>query len=199
MPGMARRRRRTAEAARDEILDAAERHLVDAGPDALRLQAVAADVGVSHPAVLHHFGSREGLVEAVVERALGRLEDDLVRAIDPGARDLPDPAALLDRVSATLTRHARLLAWLSLTGRARPSERSRANWKRIVDATHALRLRLAPRASYQDTAFTVLVSALALYGEALGDALLESASVDPAARAAFRPWLAELLLRHLSE
>ena len=55
--------RRTAEDARAAILDAAERRLGATGPGGIRLQEVAADVGVSHSTVLHHFGSREGLVE----------------------------------------------------------------------------------------------------------------------------------------
>ena len=62
----ATRRRRSAAETRDAILEAAERRLVDGGPEAIRLQEIAADAGISHPAILHHFGSREGLVEAMV-------------------------------------------------------------------------------------------------------------------------------------
>jgi AcrR family transcriptional regulator len=40
----------------------------------LRLQDIAADVGISHPAVLHHFGSREALVHAVIQRAILSLQ-----------------------------------------------------------------------------------------------------------------------------
>src|SRR5262245_19200587 len=118
--------RRSAEAAREAILDAAEALLQEVGPDGIRLQAVAAAVGVSHPAVLHHFGSREGLVEAVVDRAVARLEEDLLTVLS--ARGSPDPVDLLARVSATLADrgHARLVAWLTLSGRASSSERSRA-------------------------------------------------------------------------
>ena len=57
--------RRTAEETRAAILDAAERRLKASGPASIRLQDVAAEAGISHPAVLHHFGSREGLVQAV--------------------------------------------------------------------------------------------------------------------------------------
>ncbi|MGH7329781.1 MAG: TetR/AcrR family transcriptional regulator, partial [Polyangiaceae bacterium] len=56
------RRRLDAEAARKLILDATERRLVRVGPSGIRLQEVAKDAGVSHPTVLHHFGSRELLV-----------------------------------------------------------------------------------------------------------------------------------------
>src|SRR5258708_39165376 len=88
------RKRRTAEEARVAILDAAERRLVASGPAAIRLQEVAADVGVSHPTVLHHFGSREALVEAVVARALDSLHAGLLAAVRASPRR-PDHVAAL--------------------------------------------------------------------------------------------------------
>ena len=65
------RTRRTADEARRLILDAAERQLAEVGPAGLRLQEVAKEVGVSHPTVLHHFGSREELVEYCLRRCRG--------------------------------------------------------------------------------------------------------------------------------
>ena len=59
--------RRSATQARELILEAAESQLSRFGPDSLRLKQLAADVGMSHPAILHHFGSRDGLVRAVVD------------------------------------------------------------------------------------------------------------------------------------
>ncbi|MDO9127858.1 MAG: helix-turn-helix domain-containing protein, partial [Parvibaculum sp.] len=64
-----KRVRRTAEEARRLILDAAEERLAKQGPEGLRLQDIARDVGISHPAILHHFESREGLVRALIARA----------------------------------------------------------------------------------------------------------------------------------
>lgn len=60
---------------REELLDAAERLLVDAGSDdALTLRAVAAAAGVSTPSVYLHFADREALLEAVCIRVWGELE-----------------------------------------------------------------------------------------------------------------------------
>ena len=42
---------------------------------------VAADAGVSHPTVLHHFGSRDLLVKAVIARSLQAINATLVEAI----------------------------------------------------------------------------------------------------------------------
>lgn len=202
MSAMAARRRRTAEEARTEILDAAERRLAAAGPAALRLQEIAADVGISHPAVLHHFGSREALVQAVVERAMQNLEQDLVRSFASASASAgtPDSAALLDRVFETLAErgHARLMAWLMLSGyEPLGTESARANWRAIARATHALR---PAGASLEDTMFTVVLSALALFGQAIaGPSAFDLASLgdDTDAPKRFRRWLGELLVRHL--
>jgi AcrR family transcriptional regulator len=201
---MAARRRRTAEEARAEILDAAERRLAAAGPSALRLQEVAADVGVSHPAVLHHFGSREALVQAVVERAMQNLEADLVRSFASASASAgtPDSARLLDRVFETLAErgHARLMAWLMLSGYeplGTPS--ARANWNAIARATHALR---PTTADFEDTMFTVVLAALALFGQAIaGRGAFDVASLgdDPEVASRFRRWLGALLVRHLEQ
>src|SRR2546421_10348142 len=82
------RSRRTAEEARRLILEAAEKRLIAGGPEALRLQDLARDVGISHPLILHHFGSREGLIGALIARRLEGL-DDLFR----GGWTSPGPPA----------------------------------------------------------------------------------------------------------
>src|SRR5271165_4863601 len=114
------RRRRTGEEARTAILDAAEQRLVASGPGGIRLQEVAADVGVSHPTVLHHFGSREGLTQAVVARALDSLHAGLLAAVQEPPKGPGQVAALLDGVFDTLVRggHARAFLWLALSGYA---------------------------------------------------------------------------------
>src|SRR5580692_6334801 len=78
--------------ARERILEVAGRMLRDVGPDGLRLQEIAREVGVSHPAILHHFGSRAGLVHAVVERAVAGIEGDIVASLSMGDAG-NDPAA----------------------------------------------------------------------------------------------------------
>lgn len=203
--------RRTGEEARSAILDAAERRLLEVGPAGIRLQDVAEDVGVSHPAILHHFGDREGLIHAVTERAIDKLEEELVVALSssPDSSVPPDPGAMLQRVFETLGArgHARLLAWLLLSGyKPFASERSRANWKRIADITHEGRTALlegtgVPKPSYEDTLFTLMMSSLALFGEALaGPSVFMSAGLDrdAAAPARYRAWFANVIVQHLA-
>jgi AcrR family transcriptional regulator len=66
---------------RRAILDAAERRLVEGGPDAVTIRACARDVGVSPAAPIHHFGSLKGLYSALAargfEQLVARLDADL--------------------------------------------------------------------------------------------------------------------------
>ena len=64
---------------RDQILDATEPLVEDAGFHALSMEAVSRAAGVTRPVVYGHFGDLPGLVNAlldrVTERALAQLED----------------------------------------------------------------------------------------------------------------------------
>ena len=53
---------------RDELLDAAEQVLTRGGPQALTLQAVADEAGVSKGGLLYHFSNKSELVRGLVER-----------------------------------------------------------------------------------------------------------------------------------
>ena len=59
--------RRTPEAARENIIQAARRLLIEEGPRSLKLQRVGKEAGVSHASVIHYFGTIDGLTLAVVK------------------------------------------------------------------------------------------------------------------------------------
>ena len=65
------------------------------GPEPARLQRIAADAGVSHPAILHHSGSREGLVQAMVLNGLARLQTQFLKGW-PSLKE-PDIEGVLER------------------------------------------------------------------------------------------------------
>jgi AcrR family transcriptional regulator len=210
VPATARRKakrpqrvRRTADEARRLILDAAETRLQTVGPGGIRLQDVADDVGVSHPTILHHFGSREALVEAVVQRALAVLQQDIVKAWDKEKFEAPDAAALLRRVEATLgdEGHARLVAWLALEGRNAPDPSQMIAV--LAGLMHERRVRETGRDSpREDTTFLVMLVTLALMSEAIvGQAVRESAGLgtDVEAKKRFHEWLVALVRRHMHE
>jgi AcrR family transcriptional regulator len=195
------RRRRTAEEARTAILDAAEQRLVEAGPAGIRLQEVAADVGVSHPTVLHHFGSREGLVKAVVARALDSLHARLLEAMTDAPKEPSQAEAMLDAVFAAFSSgHARAFLWLALSGYAPAMEELRV--RSFAEAVH--RVRRAKHAElgrrvppFEDTYFTVLLPALALLTMSVATRPEDEEGTCGSRR--FRAWLARLIHEHLQD
>src|SRR3954465_11319076 len=76
-PGAARRTRRPGgprtSRTRDVILDAAEEAARD-GFDALTMRAVAARLGAAPMALYNHFPTKNALVDALLDRVLGRFE-----------------------------------------------------------------------------------------------------------------------------
>jgi AcrR family transcriptional regulator len=188
-------KRRTAEEARRAILDAAEHRLGEVGPDGLRLQQIARDVGVSHPAILHHFGSREELVKAVVQRAIEGLEAETVRAF-AGGTGAPPSLEIIERTYDVLVDkgYARLVAWVLLSGhRIEPSNRLRI----VAEVAHARRKAGGGTAPFEDTLFRALLVALVTFGEAVaGPAMRASAGLDddPASARRFREWLASVVI-----
>ena len=200
--------RRTAEDARTEILDATERRLVASGPNGIRLQDVAKDVGVGHSAILHHFGSRERLVEAVIQRRVRAMNQEviltLVSAGQAGAGEAGTAIALFERLYEMFARggHARVVAYLALEGRVPGA--APESLAPIAQATHAARVSRrapgTPEPTFEDTSFVVLLAALALFGEAIVGPLFrgepeDRPDVDMSKR--FREWVAKLTLSKL--
>ena len=194
------RRRLPAEEARARILEAAERKLSAVGPEGLRLTELASELGISHPAILHHFGSREELMLAVITRASTRLNARLAEAIEGGALA---NAAILDMIAEFYGAegNARLIAWLVLSGRSvrgRPRASNARPLQRLIEMAHAQRQQARPnaRSDYDDTKFRSQLTALALLGEAIFGDVVRAASGDATGADAsrdFRRRLARLL------
>ena len=203
------RRRRTADEARHAILDAAEKALVAAGPAGIRLQEVAEQVGVSHPTVLHHFGSREGLIEAVVARAMESLGASLINAVRDRPADDDETAggvapieSMLKAVSHALVDggHARAFLWLTLAGY--PSTAEELHVRAVAEVVHeerkARRVKKGKKKAipFEDTYFTVLLPALALMSLAVLQPP-KGKDFEGCGPAEFRAWLAKLIQSHL--
>ena len=111
------RRRRTAEDARAEALAAARRILLDKGPAAMTLKAVAAEVGVTHANLLHHFGSAGGLqtdLMAMMLRDLGEVMREAVTRLRAGEATMDDVVGLTFEAFST-GGAGHLAAWMVLT------------------------------------------------------------------------------------
>lgn len=194
-----RRVRRSAADARCAILDVAEHKVRELGLDGLRLQQIAGELGLSHPAVLYHFGTREKLIEAVVERAFAHLEHDLAQLF--AERALQSDGAVLqaiEQVSEALVKrgHGRILAWLLLSGHVPDSVF--ASLQRLLKLVHQARRTARPEANIalDDTRFRVWLIATSMLGESVaGVAVQRSLGLpDASARKRFHSWFASILL-----
>ncbi|MDD7968739.1 TetR/AcrR family transcriptional regulator [Actinomycetospora lemnae] len=65
---------------RDRILDAYTDLVVRSGPETVTLDAVAAAAGVSKGGLLYHFGSKEALLDGLLDRARELNDADLATA-----------------------------------------------------------------------------------------------------------------------
>jgi len=134
--------RRAPEAARDNILSAAERLLVESGPLALKLTEVAAAAGVANASVLHHFGSIDGLHAALMDRMVQQLAADVLALSDQTADLQMKQEAVVQALFDVFEKRgaARLAAWLELTG----------EWRRLTSVRQAVQQVVAKRAALGD-------------------------------------------------
>jgi AcrR family transcriptional regulator len=188
-------RRRDVAQTRAAILDAAEQRLILGGPDAIRLEKIAADAGVSHPAILHHFKSREGLVEAMVLNGLKRFQAQVLEGW-PSAKE-PDIEGMFQRFYELASQRgvARMLAGLILMRRdvaALGPDVLRPAAERL----HAGRLRRANRdgsrvPELEDSMFVATFLMIIVLGDSMFGTSVRRAlglhSKDSAQR--FRRWL----------
>lgn len=201
---VAKRSRRPAEEARRLILDAAEKRLAEQGPEGIRLQDIARDIGISHPAILHHFESREGLVRALIERASQQLLDTLLKAFEVTATEKFGVGDTISKVFEVLSDRgtARLWSWLHLTGRELEDDVSTRLVREISEQLHALRVLQARDADVQepgweDTLFITILVASTAFGDAIIGQRLTAGVVEGAdGRGRFRQWFAKLLVEH---
>lgn len=112
------RRRRSADEARGEALVAARKLLIDRGPYAVTLKAVADELGVSHTNILHHFGTAGELQSELMSAMVRDLADALMGAVAHLRSDTGAPRALIDIVFDAFEKGGagRLGAWIILSG-----------------------------------------------------------------------------------
>jgi AcrR family transcriptional regulator len=178
------------------ILEAAEAGMAAAGPAGLRLEAVAKAAGVSHPTILHHFGSREGLIHALNRRTVEHLRTVLLNVLNarPNSSD--------DAIAATFAAYrdglAQRMIWLFQSGQPMAPQ-GLPVFDEMVEALHAFRLSLAgPESSFdiEDTRAIIHLTTIAAFGDAILGARLRrapDAEEEVRQRQRFEHWLGEML------
>jgi AcrR family transcriptional regulator len=200
--------RRSAAEAKRQILDAAEAQLTQFGPGGLRLQSIAAELGLSHPVILHHFGSREGLIDALNARTIEQLKSsmaDLLAGATAPNHNLVE-TTLDHAFSAFGNGLAQRLAWLATAGETGASSIHDAlteiarlvQQARVVFASQ----RGAPPPPFEDSRRIALLVATSAMGAAIfGSSML---TVPQDTRYAeriipFRNWLSDLIMNYLDQ
>jgi AcrR family transcriptional regulator len=185
-----KRVRRPAEESKRRILVAAESLLVERGPQAVQVRAVAERVGMTDAGVSHHFGSRDELLVALLRNGGRRLRD----AVDEVVRSwVDDGGAVAELVSRIATLYREGYAELAIALHA-------AGWRDhgsgmldpVVDALHAARVRRGTRpASRTDTRLAVAALHQGLATDPVyGPAFRRSAGISGADADDYAPQLA---------
>jgi TetR/AcrR family transcriptional regulator, repressor for neighboring sulfatase len=192
-----KRVRRTPDEARRLILDAAQTAIARTGPEGLRLHDIAAAAGVSHPLILHHFGSRAGLVRALTQAAATELRDKLIGAMTEPTHPIEDQLARI--YDAFRNGLGQRLAWLATVDPEDDESGSMMILREIAEHLHARRVALAPPGAVvllEDSQFLAHLIATAALGDAIcGARFRRSAGLAerPETDARFRTWLAALI------
>jgi AcrR family transcriptional regulator len=170
------------------------------GPAGLRLQDVARAAGVSHPTILHHFGSREGLVRALNQRSLEVLRNSVIARLS-SAQSGDD--SIKQTFAAYRDGVAQRMLWLIQSASLETPGGARF-FDEIVEALHALRLKFAAPGTapdIEDTRAVIHLTTIAAFGDAvIGPRLRQtSGEKERAARDRFETWFSALLDLYLRE
>ena len=158
-----RRKRLSPEESRSAALAAARELLLEQGPQAVTLKAVAAKVGRTHANLLHHFGSAAELQGELARTIAESVTSTIAEAVERARAGEADARDIVDRSFDVFDREGAgaLAAWMILTG-------NRDALNPILDSIRALVAQL----SIGHEEHQVAESTLALVLNALGDSLL---------------------------
>ncbi|MDY7097833.1 MAG: helix-turn-helix domain-containing protein [Pseudomonadota bacterium] len=169
---MTARKRLSPEESRNTALEAARALLIEAGPQAVTLKAVAARIGRTHANLLHHFGSASGLQKALAEHLARTVCETIIDAVHASRAGLGSPREVVDLAFDAFDREGAgaLTSWMLLTG-------NEDALHPIIGTIHELVDEIAPDEPCADDGDELYVhrDTLNLVLLALGDALIGAA------------------------
>ncbi len=152
-------------------LASARRLLLADGPDAITLQSVATDLGMSHTNLIHHFGSAAGLQSELMRQMMSELTaaiESAVMRLRAGKGEFRD---FVDIVFDVFDRGGagRLAAWIVLSGEA---SRLSPVGEVVRDSIDSVERGADPGAGAQDVHQRITSATLLVTMAALGDAII---------------------------
>ena len=159
---MSIRKRLPPEQSRIATLEAARALLIEAGPQAVTLKAVAGRVGRTHANLLHHFGSASGLQKALAQHLAETICATIREAVIASREGAGCPRDVVDLTFDAFDKEGAgaLASWMLLSGNEDALDP-------IVSTIHDLVVDLDDFGTGQQRGTT-----LALVLMALGDALM---------------------------
>jgi AcrR family transcriptional regulator len=158
------RRRLSPEDSRAAAVQAAREILIEAGPQAVTLKAVAGRIGRTHANLLHHFGSAAGLQKALIESLADSVTAQIGEAVLRARAEGNDPREVVDLTFDAFDRGGGALAsWMVLSG-------NEDALNPILEAIHRLVDKLGEGHDTADA--PIEEQTLSLVLTALGNALL---------------------------
>jgi AcrR family transcriptional regulator len=157
------RKRLSPEDSRAAAMDAARAILLEEGPQAVTLKAVAARMGRTHANLLHHFGSAAGLQMALAGHLATQVCAAIADVVFKNRDREPDPRRVVDMVFDAFDKEGAgaLATWMILSGNNNALDP-------VIDAIHKLTDEIGDghddRLMHEDTLMLVLMG--------MGDALL---------------------------
>ena len=164
---MTGRTRLSPEESRTAALAAARALLIEAGPQAVTLKAVAGRIGKTHANVLHHFGSASGLQKALAAHLAETVCETIADAVRATRAGIGSPREVVDLTFDAFDREGAgaLASWMLLTGNEDALDP-------IVETIHTMVHELRPEEASHAGDTTMHRVTLSLVLLALGDALL---------------------------
>ncbi|WP_374405941.1 TetR/AcrR family transcriptional regulator [Pelagerythrobacter sp.] len=167
---MASRKRLSPEESRRSALEAARALLIESGPQAVTLKAVAGRIGRTHANLLHHFGSASGLQKELARHLAETVCESIKQAVQASRAGLGSPREVVDLAFDAFDKEGAgaLASWMILTG-------NEDALSPIVETIHQLVDEIAPGGCGSGSEATyVHEDTLALVLLAMGDALIGS-------------------------
>ena len=112
------RRRLSPAESRTAALEAARALLIETGPQAVTLKAVAVRIGRTHANLLHHFGSASGLQKALAEHLAGTICATIAEAVIASRAGIGSARDVVDLTFDAFDREGggALASWMLLSG-----------------------------------------------------------------------------------